>query len=246
MNARPPAHTRNTDVSRSIPIAFMFALLACSAAAGAGTGTGVKYDISPMTGMRRAPVSGTLSVQVVKLTAVPGANDAQVRRMNAALQAGAKRLVRYGVECGKQTHTGLWRFEARLADVILTPKYLSVVYGIWSACGNSPDLWKTAIVLSLRNGSPLAPSELLKAEVGGGYDPEAASRSRLLLPAPVSEMLFEDSAKQGIEYPENCTIYLTSVGYNVWPDKDKLVFYPAFSQPNSHCQQEYWLRYNRD
>lgn len=225
----------------------MFGLLvtpACSLAADAANG--VKYDLARMTGIRKVAPGGTLSVQVVELKAVPGANEAQVRRMNSALEAGAKRLGRYGVACGNQINTGLWGFEAKLTNVILTPKYLSVVYGIWSACGNSPDLWKTAIVLSRRTGAPLSPVALFKAEAGGEFVPETASRSRLRLPAPVIEMLLEDSAKQGIDYPESCTPYLTSAGFNIWPEKDKLVFHPEFSQPNSHCQQEYWLRYQRE
>ncbi|MEO6922060.1 MAG: hypothetical protein ABI171_23940 [Collimonas sp.] len=53
----------------------------------------------------------------------------------------------------------------------------------------------------------------------------------------------QDMMKDNFE--KSCSFFLKTTSYRLWVDKERLIFFPEFIQPNSYCQKEYSIAIDR-
>jgi hypothetical protein len=184
------------------------------------------------------------SVQVVSFDSIAGLDKSAIRKVNAALIAASTSFGKEAKECGAAAQGHPWGYELRLEKILLSEKYLSVVFSKSTVCAGSPDLEKEARVFSLPTGNLVSSKALFKQFFPTAKLITTTSTNMELidLDEEMIETMINDSAEVLKNYDDQCEFYLKNSSYRIWIDGKNLIFFPEFAQPQSFCQKEYLIR----
>lgn len=184
------------------------------------------------------------SVQIVSFDDVAGLKQGAIKKINTALIATSNSFGKEAKECSSYAEGHLWGYKVSLEKVLLSEKYLSVVFSKSTVCAGSPDLEKEARVFSIPSGE-LVPARVLfkqifpTAKLVTGMSP---NKELIQLDEEMAESLIADSKKFLKTYDSECEFFLKRTSYRIWADGKNLVFFPEFIQPQSFCQKEYLIQ----
>jgi hypothetical protein len=183
------------------------------------------------------------SIQTVSFEVIAGMDQDAVRKVNAALTAASTAFGREAKQCGAAAQGHPWGYKSTVEKVLLSEKYLSVVFAKSTVCAGSPDIEKEARVFSLPTGN-LVPSRTLferifpvaKLVVGVSTNKELID-----LDEEMVETMINDSKAVLKNYDNRCDFYLKNSSYRIWMDGKNVILFPEFMQPESFCQKEYLI-----
>lgn len=183
-------------------------------------------------------------VQIVSFDAVAGLDQSGVRRINTALIAASASFRREAKECSAAAQGHPWAYELTFEKVLLSKKYLSVVFTKSTVCAGSPDIEKEARVFSLPTGNLLPARALFKqifpkAKLVIGVSP---NRELIELDEEMVETVIGDSKEVLKVYDKRCDFSLENTSYRIWMDGKNVTLFPEFIQPKSFCQKEYLIQ----
>ena len=136
-----------------------------------------------------------------------------------------------------------WGYTSALEKIVLTEKYISLVFAREMVCAGSPDFERDPIVFSVKDGSVISADNLFKNEFPGAkLSPNFSSDKRLVVPdAEVIERLIDDSKTASNDFDEKCEYYLKNTTYKIWVEGKSMLFFPEFLQTDANCQKEYTI-----
>jgi hypothetical protein len=184
------------------------------------------------------------SIKTVSFDIIAGMDQDAVRKVNAALTAASSAFAREAKQCGAAAQGHPWGYELTLEKILLSEKYLSVVFAKSTVCAGSPDIEKEARVFSLPAGN-LVPSKTLfkrifpTAKLGSGV---SSNKELIDLDEEMVETMISDSKEVLKNYDKRCDFYLKNSSYRIWIDGKNLILFPEFIQPESICQKEYLIQ----
>lgn len=181
-----------------------------------------------------------VSIQKIQLRSAPGMNTLSIQKVNSGL---AKMISKYGAfadRCGSVAQGHPWEYKARLEKIVLSEQYISFVFARETVCAGTPGFERDPIVFHRSNGEFISSTKLLSKVFPREPLPKnLQSDTQLIqLNEEIAERIIDHETEQGA-YDQRCEFYIRNSSYRIWMDADKLVLYPEFSQPNSHCQKEY-------
>jgi hypothetical protein len=185
-----------------------------------------------------------VSIQIISFDAVAGLKKSAIKKINTALTAASTTFEKEAKECSTYAQGHLWGYELTLEKVLLSEKYLSVVFSKSTVCAGSPDLEKEARVFSIPTGD-LVPARLLfkqmfpTAKLVSSMSP---NKELIRLDEEMAETLIDDSKEVFKTYDSECEFYLKHASYRIWMDGKNLILFPEFIQPESNCQKEYLIQ----
>lgn len=181
------------------------------------------------------------SIQIVSFHIISGMNQPAVRKVNAALTAAATAFSKEAKQCRAAAQDHPWGYKLSLEKVLLSEKYLSVVFFKSTVCAGSPDIEKEARVFSLPTGR-LVPSRVLFKKIfpTAKLDTSTSTNKELIdLEDEMIETMISDSKDIFKNYDNRCDFYLRNTSYRIWMDEKNLILFPEFIQTDSFCQKEY-------
>jgi hypothetical protein len=184
------------------------------------------------------------SVQTVSFDMVAGMNQSAVRKVNAALMVAFIAFGREARQCGAAAQGHPWEYKSTLEKVLLSEKYMSVVFAKSTVCAGSPDVEKEARVFSLPNGDVVPAKALFKRIFPSTKLAAGVSKNKELidLDEKMVEAMIDDSKTVLKNYDRRCEFYLKNSSYRIWMDGKNLILFPEFIQPESFCQKEYLIQ----
>lgn len=231
--------TRRSD-KRSAPmrVFFLAAYLTMLCTYPAQGTTPFRYKVRDSKPMKDA------SVQIVSFDALAGTDQIAIKKINTALIAASASFSKEAKECSTYAEGHPWGYELTLEKVLLSKKYLSVVFSKSTVCAGSPDIEKEARIFSLPTGDVVPARTLFK---------QIFPKAKLLIGAPTNKELIrldEEMAKTMIDdskevlkvYDEQCEFFLKNTSYRIWMDGKNMILFPEFIQPESICQKEYLIQ----
>lgn len=183
-------------------------------------------------------------VQIVSFDTVAGLDQSAIKKINAALIAASDSFGREAKECSAAAQGHPWGYELTLEKVLLSDKYLSVVFSKSTVCAGSPDIEKEARVFSLPTGN-LVPARALfrkifpTAKLAIGL---SSNKELIRLEEKMAETMIDDSKEVLKIYDKRCDFFLKNTSYRIWLDGKNVMFFPEFIQPQSFCQKEYLIQ----
>jgi hypothetical protein len=183
-------------------------------------------------------------VQIVSFDAVTGLDQSAIKKINTALIAASDSFAREAKECSAAAQSHPWGYELTLEKVLLSDKYLSVVFSKSTLCAGSPDIEKEARVFSLPTGN-LVPARALfrkifpTAKLVIGL---SSNKELIRLDEKMAETMIDDSKEVLKIYDKRCDFFLKNTSYRIWLDGKNVMFFPEFIQPQSFCQKEYLIQ----
>jgi hypothetical protein len=184
------------------------------------------------------------SIQTVSFDAIAGMDKDAVKKVNAALMTASAAFGREAKQCGAAAQGHPWGYKLTFEKVLLSEKYLSVVFDKSTVCAGSPDIEKEARVFSVPTGN-LVPSKTLfkrvlpAAKLVAGVSP---NKELIDLDEETVETMIDDSKAMLKNYDNRCEFYLKNSSYRIWVEGKNLVLFPEFIQPQSFCQKEYLIQ----
>lgn len=184
------------------------------------------------------------SVQIVSFGAVAGVDQSAIKKINTALVAASASFSKEAKECSTYAEGHPWGYELTLDKVVLSEKYLSVVFYKSTVCAGSPDIEKEARVFSLPDGNLVPSRALFKRIFPAAKLATGISKNKELidLDEEMVETMIDDSKETLKNYDARCEFYLKNSSYRIWADGKSLVLFPEFMQPESFCQKEYVIQ----
>lgn len=184
------------------------------------------------------------SVQTVSFDKIAGMDQGAVKRVNAALIAASAAFGREAKKCGVAAQGHPWEYKSALEKVLLSERYMSVVFTKSTVCAGSPDIEKEARVFSLPNGNLVPAKALFKRVFPTAKLATGVSKNKELidLDEEMVESLINDSKVALKSYDSRCEFYLKNSSYRIWMDGKNLILFPEFIQPQSFCQKEYLIQ----
>jgi len=184
------------------------------------------------------------SVQIVSFDDVAGLNQGAIKKINTALIVTSTAFGKEAKECSSYAEGHLWGYKVSLEKVLLSEKYLSVVFSKSTVCAGSPDLEKEARVFSIPSGELVHARVLFKqifptAKLVKSISP---NKELIQLDEEMAEALIADSKEVLKTYDSECEFFLKRTSYRIWADGKNLIFFPEFIQPQSFCQKEYLIQ----
>lgn len=189
------------------------------------------------------PVKDAL-VKIVSFDTVAGLDQSAIKKINAALIAASDSFSREAKECSAAAQGHPWGYELTLEKVLLSDKYLSVVFSKSTVCAGSPDIEKEARVFSLPTGN-LVPARALfrkifpTAKLVIGL---SSNKELIRLDEKMAETMIDDSKEVLKIHDKRCDFFLKNTSYRIWLDGKNVMFFPEFIQPQSFCQKEYLIQ----
>jgi hypothetical protein len=184
------------------------------------------------------------SVQIVSFAAVDGLDQSAIKKINTALIAASATFEKEAKECRTYAQGHPWGYELTLEKVLLSEKYLSVVFAKSTVCAGSPDIEKEARVFSIPTGD-LVPAKVSfkkmfpTAKLVSSMSP---NKELIRLDEEMAETLINDSKEVFKTYDSECEFYLKHASYRIWMDGKNVILFPEFIQPASFCQKEYLIQ----
>jgi hypothetical protein len=185
-----------------------------------------------------------VSIQIVSFDAVPGLNSNAIRKLNAALINVSNSFKNEAKECSAAAQGHPWGYELSIEKVLLSKKYLSVVFSKSTVCAGSPDIEKEARVFSLPSGD-FVPARTLFKQIFPDSKPITTispNKEIIRLSKEMTEAMISDSKEILKNYDKQCEFYLKNTSYRIWIDGANLILFPEFQQPESICQKEYLIQ----
>jgi hypothetical protein len=184
------------------------------------------------------------SIQTVSFKAVAGLDESAIKKVNTALIAASTSFGKEAKECSTYAEGRLWGYKLTLEKVLLSEKYLSVVFAKSTVCAGSPDIEKEARVFSIPSGDVVPSRTLFHQIFPSAKLATGVSRNKELidLDEEMVENMINDSKELLKNYDSQCDFYLKNSSYRVWMDGKNLILFPEFIQPESFCQQEYVIQ----
>jgi hypothetical protein len=160
------------------------------------------------------------------------------------LAAASSAFGREAKQCGAAAQGHPWGYELTLEKVLLSEKYLSVVFAKSTVCAGSPDIEKEARVFSLPTGNLVPSRTLFKRIFPAAKLVTGVSTNKELidLDEETVETMIIDSKEMLKNYDKQCDFYLKNSSYRIWMDGKNLILFPEFIQPESICQKEYLIQ----
>jgi len=183
-------------------------------------------------------------IQTVSFDAIAGMDQDALEKVNAALMAASTVFGKEAKQCGAAAQGHPWEYNLTFEKVLLSEKYLSVVFDKSTVCAGSPDIEKEARVFSLPTGN-LVPSKALFKQVFPAAKPVVGvsmNRELIDLDEEMVETMIDDSKTVLKTYDNRCDFYLKNSSYQIWMDGKNLILFPEFIQPESFCQKEYVIQ----
>lgn len=184
------------------------------------------------------------SIQIVSFDVIAGLDQSAIKRINAALITASASFGREAMECSTYAGGNPWGYKLTLEKVLVSEKYLSVVFTKSTVCAGSPDLEKEARVFAIPTGE-LVPARILfkkifpTAKLVVGMSP---NKELIRLDEEMAETLIDDSKDALKIYDSQCEFFLKHASYRIWMDGKNLILFPEFIQPASFCQKEYLIQ----
>ncbi|WP_198120530.1 hypothetical protein [Massilia rhizosphaerae] len=184
------------------------------------------------------------SIQIVSFEAVAGLDESAIKKINSTLIAASASFGKEAKKCSAYAEGHPWGYKLTLEKVLLSEKYLSVVFAKSTVCAGSPDIEKEARVFSIPSGN-VVPSRILfhqifpSAKLATGV---STNKELIDLDEEMVESMIGDSKELLRNYDNRCDFYLKNSSYRVWMDGKNLVLFPEFVQPESFCQKEYVIQ----
>lgn len=184
------------------------------------------------------------SVQIVSFDAIAGTDQSAIKKINTALVAASASFNKEAKKCSTYAEGHPWGYKLTLEKILLSEKYLSVVFAKSTVCAGSPDIEKVARVFSLPTGN-LVPSKTLfkrilpAAKLATGV---STDKDIIDLDEEMVETMISDSNEVLKNYDAKCERYLKNSSYRIWVDGKNLILFPEFIQPQSSCQKEYLIQ----
>jgi len=184
------------------------------------------------------------SIQIVSFDSVAGLDQTAMKKINTTLIAASAWFGREAKKCSTYAEGHPWGYELTLDKVLLSEKYLSVVFAKSTVCAGSPDLEKEARVFSIPTGNIVPAMVLFKkifptAKLVSSMSP---NKELIQLDEEMAEALIGDSKEVLKTYDSECEFYLKHASYRIWMDGKNLILFPEFIQPASFCQKEYLIQ----
>lgn len=204
----------------------------------------VKYSVQPLTKAGGRRLAKEISIESVKLLTGPGLSDDIIQAINAKLGSAVTGFRGRAAECGKWSQGHPWSFESKLAKVVISRRYLSVVFATYANCGGTPDFEREAFVFARASGKLIPPDRLLK---------EVFPREEIAANKPthwhlikvndnLAEAMMNDNADSLGACDERCDYDVRNKSYHIWMEDGQMVFFPEFSQTMAIKQKEYVVR----
>lgn len=223
------------------PVIVLCYLLTTQAQANSAT---IKYSVTTVKKIGQVRLSKDVTIQQVKLESAEELNKKTIERINLQLAGALKEFANNSEECrvGAQGHP--WEFRSKIEKVLRSTKYISFVFSRSTVCGGSPDFERDPIVFSSKTGDRIFATNLFKEVF-----PEKELKKRIFpsnnlikLNADMIEALIKDTKTEISDYNEECDYYLKNTSYRIWVENGKMVFFPEFTQSESDCQKEYFIK----
>jgi hypothetical protein len=183
-------------------------------------------------------------VQTVSFDGVVGLDQSAITKINTALMSASTSFSREAKECSAAAQGHPWGYKLTLEKILLSKKYLSVVFAKSTVCAGSPDIEKEARVFSLPNGNLVPARALFKqifptAKLVIGVSP---NKELIRLDEEMAETMIDDSKEILKVYDKRCDFFLKNTSYRIWVDGQNVILFPEFIQPESFCQKEYLIQ----
>jgi hypothetical protein len=183
-------------------------------------------------------------VQIVSFDAVGGLDEISIRKINTALIAASASFGREAKECSAAAQGHPWGYKLALEKVLLSEKYLSVVFSKSTVCAGSPDIEKEARVFSLPTGNLVPARSLFKQMFPAAklIIGPSSNKELIRLDEEMAETMIDDSKEVLKVYDKRCDFFLKNTSYRIWVDGKNAILFPEFIQPESFCQKEYLIQ----
>jgi hypothetical protein len=185
-----------------------------------------------------------VSIQILSFGGVAGLDENALKKINKGLISASTTFEKEAKECSTYAQGHPWGYELTLEKVLLSEKYLSVVFAKSTVCAGSPDIEKEARVFSIPNGDLIPAKALFKKMFPTAKLVSSMSSNKELiqLDEEMAENLINDSKEVFKTYDSECEFYLKHASYRIWMDGKNLILFPEFIQPASFCQKEYLIQ----
>jgi len=229
-------------VKEVIIASLLSALIPMASAQAPLVSPSIKYKATPVKvdAMSKANVA---TIQRVQLEAAAGISKQAINRINVELVNVAKEFGKSASKCHDAALGHPWAYASKLEKILLTEKYVSLVFARETVCAGSPDFERDPIVFSVKDGSVVSADRLFKSEFPEEeLLPNISQDKRLVAPSSnVIERLIAVSKIARNDYDEQCEHYLKNTSFNIWMESKGMIFFPEFLQTDSICQKEYLL-----
>ena len=221
---------------RTLVLAMLVAMSSCHLQSQAALQTSYKvHDSKPMK---------NVSIQIVSFDSIAGLNKIAVRKINSSLITASDSFNNDAKECSTYAEGHPWGYKLTLEKVLVSEKYLSVIFDKSTVCAGSPDLEKEPLVFSLLNGNLVSARTLFTQTFPTAKLILSMSSNKELiqLEEGMTETLIKDSKDLLKIYDSRCEFYLKHASYRIWTDGGNMILFPEFLQPESFCQKEYAIQ----
>ncbi len=228
---------------KSLLVALSLMSLSFSALAqGLSISPSVKYKVTAVTELGKKPVK-SFSFQKIKLISGEGLSKIAISSINFELEKSKDMHRMLANQCREFSQGDPWQYESKIAKIMLTKNYLSIVFSRQTVCGGSPEFERDPLVFSTKDGKFIPTEELMSEAFPGHKIPENIQSDKQLTPLDqeLTETLIEDSKKSQNNFDETCNLYLRESTYRIWMEDKKMVLFPEFMRPESRCQREYFI-----
>jgi hypothetical protein len=183
-------------------------------------------------------------VQIVSFDAVVGLEQSAIKKINTALVAASASFGREAKECSAAAQGHPWGYELTLEKILLSKRYISVVFAKSTVCAGSPDIEKEPRVFSLPTGSLVPARALFKRMFPTAKLVTSVSSNKELIrfDEEMAETMIDDSKVVLKTYDKRCDFFLKNTSYRIWVDGKNVILFPEFIQPESFCQKEYLIQ----
>jgi len=184
------------------------------------------------------------SVQIVAFHAISGLDQSAIKKINTALTAASAKFGKEAKVCSTYAQGHPWGYELTFEKVLLSQKYLSVVFAKSTVCAGPPDIEKEARVFSIPSGD-VVPTKVLFKQIFPAaklHSSMSSNKELIRLDEEMAETLIDNSKKVFKTYDSECEFYLKHASYRIWMDGKNMILFPEFNQPESICQKEYLIQ----
>lgn len=204
----------------------------------------VKYTASPVRKIDGRRISNDIKIEVVQLVSAEGLSKDTILAVNTKLKRVAKEFKARADECHKGAQGHPWGYESKLAKIALSKRYISLVFRRFTVCAGSPDIEMDAIVFAKASGKYIPARKLFKEVLPGEKtrQRDLYFQDQIYLNENLVDKLIEDSSEFLGSYNEDCDYYVKNAPYRIWMEDERLVLFPEFWQPVSHCQKGYIIK----
>ncbi|MYN04514.1 hypothetical protein GTP41_20695 [Pseudoduganella sp. DS3] len=207
----------------------------------------VKYTVHPVTRFNGRRLGKNVSIESVQLVSGPGLSSTSIQAINAKLRDVVKGFRIYAAECQQGAQGHPWGYESKLGKVVISKRYVSVVFERDTVCGGTPDFERDAFVFAKASGKFISPTRLLKEvfpreEFRAGI---SSYKDLIHVNDNLAEALISDNADVLGDCDGTCDYDIRNKSYRIWMEDGQIVLFPEFSQASYINQQEYFIKVAR-